>query len=245
MKKVFGLFLALLLSVCGVSSKDSLPAHVYSSVALLYKQTEDGGQHMACTVTAFEKVKDGYLFVTAAHCVGTDDTQHERVEVEKTRFYITFDERGTKKFYAADIVMAGYQHRGDDFSVLYVKTDEQWTVTPLGDEQKEESGAEFITVASPQGLGRQVFHGWITLLKIDRPIVAEDINWSNAMLLQVESGPGSSGSSIVSVKQEAIIAFLVGHYEQNTFAVPISQFKAFRKAVEDGKYRWFVPEQKP
>ncbi len=232
-------------SYAGISRAESTPLvkNTYKSVALLYAQTEDGGQRMYCTATAFEKVADGYLFATAAHCVANDDTQHERVQVDKAPLYITFDEAGEKKFKRATLIAAGYQHRGDDFAILHVKTDEVWAVTPLGDEAKEDAGAEIVNVASPQGLGRQVFHGWITMLKIDRPIRQSDINWTNAMLLQVESGPGSSGSAIVSVVQGAIIGFLVGHYEQNIFAVPVSQFKAFRAAVTAGKYKWYVPEE--
>jgi len=108
----------------------------YQSTALLYKQSEDGGMHMTCTATAFEKVKptkdikNGYLFVTASHCVGEDDTQHERVQVVKTNFYITFDEAADKKFRPARLIAAGYQHRGDDFAIFEVDTDEIWPITP-------------------------------------------------------------------------------------------------------------------
>ena len=237
-------FLFSIVMLFGIARAESTPLvkNTYKSVALLYAQTEDGGQRMHCTATAFEKVADGYLFATASHCVANDDTQHERVNVDKAPLYITFDEQGEKKFKRATLLAAGYQHRGDDFAILHVKTDEVWAITPLGDEAKEEAGAEIINIASPQGLGRQVFHGWITMLKIDRPIRQSDINWTNAMLLQVESGPGSSGSAIVSVNQGAIIGFLVGHYEQNIFAVPVSQFKAFRTAVAAGTYKWYVPE---
>ena len=46
------------------------------------------------------------------------------------------------------------------------------------------------------------------------------VNWSGAMLLQIEVGPGSSGSAVFSEKQDAIIGFVVGHAGPVTVAVP-------------------------
>jgi S1-C subfamily serine protease len=224
---------------CRAQTEIDLSKKAYQSTALLYSQNDDGGMRMRCTATAFEKSKTGYLFVSAAHCVATDDTQHERVEVERTRFYITYDESGDKKFYPAKIVMVGYQHRGEDFSIFDVKTEEVWETTPLGDEGKEVVGSPLINVASPGGFGKQVFHGWVSSLFIDRPIVEGDINWTGTMFLQIESGPGSSGSALISVGQRAIVAFLVGHASGNVIAMPVSRFKKFRQMVIDGKYRWY------
>lgn len=182
-----------------------LVKHVYSSTALLYRQSESGGMEMTCTATAFEKTEKGYLFATASHCVGESDTVHERVEVQKTRFYLTFDEKDDKKFYPAKMVMAGYQPKGDDFSIFSIETTDGISIVPLGDEQKDEAGLEVVNVASPNGLGKQVFHGFISSLYVDRPVVEDDINWQGVMLLQIQSGPGSSGSAIISAKQEAIM----------------------------------------
>ncbi len=217
--------------------------YIYSATALLYQQSADGGMHMDCTATAFEKTEKGYLFATASHCVGETDKDHERVEVTKTRFYITFDEKEEKKFYPAQVIMAGYQPKGDDFSILSIETGDIIPLVPLGDEKLEEAGSAVVNVASPNGLGKQAFHGYISSPFVDRPVIEEDINWQGVMLLQIQSGPGSSGSAIISAKQEAVIGFLVGHFGENTFVMPVSRFRAFRKAVEDGKYRYFKKEQ--
>jgi S1-C subfamily serine protease len=230
--------ITLLLLLASIGGQD-LVKQVYSSTALLYRQTESGGMEMTCTATAFEKTAKGYLFATASHCVGEADKVHERVEVVKTRFYLTFDEKSDKKFYPATLEMAGYQPKGDDFSIFSVETNDPISIVPLGDEHLEEAGADVINIASPRGLGRQVFHGFISSLYVDRPVVEEDINWQGVMLLQIQSGPGSSGSAIVSVKQSAIVGFLVGVYGENTFVMPVSRFKAFRQEVLDGKYKYF------
>jgi S1-C subfamily serine protease len=180
------------------------------------------------------------LFVTASHCVSESDETHERVDVMKTQFFITFYEKSAdKKFYKAKLLMAVYQPKGDDFSILSVDTTDTIPVVSLGDEKLDETGLPIINVASPNGLGKQVFHGSISSLYVDRPFIQEDINWQGVMLLQVQLGPGSSGSAIVSTKQEAIIGFLVGHQGGNSFAMPVSRFKVFRQAVLDGKYKYF------
>jgi S1-C subfamily serine protease len=199
----------------------------------------DGSMKMRCTATAFSHEGRIYQFVSAAHCVASDDTTHEKVDVDKTRFFITFDESKEKKFHSAKLLMAGYQHKGDDFSVFSVESDENWPTIPLGDDTPEKVGSPVINIASPGGLGKQLFHGYISSKMLDRPIVEEDINWTGVMMVQIEIGPGSSGSSVISESQGAIVAFLVGTARDNPVAMPVSRFKAFLTAIEGGKYKWF------
>lgn len=216
------------------------------ATAILYSQDEQGGMQMLCTVTAFAKDGDTYKFVSAAHCVGNDDTAHERVAAyRKVSFYVTFDHVDQKVFYTAKAVAVGYQHRGDDFSVFEVKSKETWPIVPVGDERKEQEGNAVLNIASPLGLGKQVFHGSISKMELDRPIIDGDINWKGTMLLQLPGvNGGSSGSSILSEKQEAIVAFLVGTIGGTTItAIPASRFTEFMKRVADGKYRWMSPEE--
>lgn len=246
--------LALCLGVASLTAQapkadSSLIDQTYRAVALLYSQDQSGSMKMHCTATAFEKTRDGYRFASASHCIGNDDTTKERAATAANQvFYITYDLAKHKLFYPATVTAVGYQHRGDDFATFDVETKEDWPIVPLGDEQKEtvtdQEGAPVLNVASPLGLGKQVFHGYISSLNLDRPVIEGDINWKGSMLLQIQAGPGSSGSAIVSVKQRAIVGFLVGTVGgSNIVAIPVSKFKAFREAVKDGKYRWYAPEK--
>ena len=229
----------LLLSV--PASAQTLAQRAYESTAILYAQNVSGGMDMACTATAFEKVDGGYLFVSAAHCVATSNVAKERVEVSQVPHYISFDAVDNKVFFPAEIIMAGYGAKGDDFAILKVETDEDWSIMPLGDFTKVDFGEEVLNVAAPKGLGRQLFFGRVSLLSMDRPVLANGINWLHAALLQIFAGPGSSGSSIVSIQQEAIIAFLVGSVGGNpsVVAIPAFKFEAFRAAVEAGNYPYY------
>jgi hypothetical protein len=232
--------LFVLLSIALVA-QSTFTERVKRATALLYSQSEDGSMTMHCTVTIFEREGVKYRLVSAAHCIGSDDTQKEKVaEFANTPFYITFDESATKVFHRAKVLTVGYQHRGDDFATFEVISEEEWPVVPVGDEREEAEGAPVLNVASPLGLGLQVFHGNISKLELDRPVVQGDINWKGTILLQMPgTDGGSSGSAILSPKQEKIVAFLVGTIGGTTItAIPASRFAAFQKATADGKYRW-------
>jgi len=227
------------------SGTDRLEKDFVSATALLYGQTEDGSLRMLCTATAFERDKNVFHFVTAAHCVGTDDTVHDRVQVEPTSWFITFDEPEKKNFFPAKLLGAGYQHRGDDFAVLEVKLENPVPVIGVADKDPS-LGEDVSNIASPLGLGKQLFRGHISMEKLDRPVVEGDINWKGATLLQMSSGPGSSGSAIVSRSQKSIVAFLVGviggRGSPNIVAIPVSKFKKFWGEAKDGKYKWYKAE---
>ncbi|MFA6603676.1 MAG: trypsin-like peptidase domain-containing protein [Patescibacteria group bacterium] len=221
---------------------DPMEENYRQATALLYGQTEDGGLRMLCTATAFERKGKVYHFVTAAHCVSSDDTLHDRVDVEKTNWYITFDEPERKNFFPAKVVGVGFQHRGDDFSVFEVTLDDVIPVIGLA-EHDPVLGEDVSNFASPLGLGKQLFRGHISMEALDRPIIDGDINWKGATLLQMSSGPGSSGSSIVSRHQKGIVAFLVGviavSNSPNIVSIPVSKFKKFWTEVQAGTYKWY------
>lgn len=219
---------------------------VKNATALLYSQNEAGGMRMHCTVTASQKVGNVYTFVSAAHCIGNDDVQKERVAAYRNiPFYITFDESDEKRFYRAKVKSVGYQHRGDDFAEFEVTSNQTWPTIPIGDERKEEEGNAVLNIASPLGLGRQVFHGHISKIDLDRPIVQGDINWKGTVLLQMTgTNGGSSGSAVISEKQGAIVAFLVGTIGGTTItAIPASRFAEFKTRVAEKKYKWMPADE--
>lgn len=223
---------------------------IYSSVAELFVEDYSGSMHMACSATAFEKVTlpgtpvvYKYRFVSAAHCVGGDSDAKQKLE----KFFISDDVRGEKTFTAAKLIEAGDKTKGDDFSLFEVKTSLDYTYIPLGDNQKLKMGDPVLSVAAPYGLGKQFYMGYISELSLDRPPVdAGEVQWTDLMLIEIGGGPGSSGSSIVSVDQNAIIGFLVGGAGGDTgkLCVPVAKFKEFVAAVDAGTYKKATSGQK-
>jgi len=224
------------------SGTDRLEEKMMSATALLYGQLEDGSLKMFCTITAFEREKNVYKFVTAAHCVAEDDTVHDRVAAAQTNWYITFDEPDRKDFYPAKLVGAGYQHEGDDFAVLEVTLDRDVPTVALAANDPA-LGEDVSNIASPLGLGKQLFRGHISMKKLDRPVIDGDINWRGATLVQMSAGPGSSGSAVVGRDQKGIVAFLVGTIgsrgSSNIVCIPVSKFKKFWTDLQAGKYKWY------
>ena len=215
---------------------------LYPATALLYSQESDGGMKMRCTATAIEKKDAGYVFVTAAHCGCEDNTEEKTVSPEKTFFYITFDDPKEKKFNKAEVTGCGYRHRGDDFMLLQAAGTDKSTIIPLGTDPHVLD--QVANVASPLGLGKQVFLGSISSSVLDRPVVDGDINWTGVVLLQMFGvNGGSSGSSVVCLDQKAICAFVVGAVGGTSMtAMPVSRLKKLQAGIADGTYKYWVKD---
>jgi hypothetical protein len=236
------LMLALVFSTSAQTPKTEIRKQfvqrVYNSVALLYGQDETGGMKMRCTSTAYEQLADqsGYRFVTAAHCVPGRTDKEQKAQ----KYFITTDDTDAKIFLPATLIEAGDKTVGDDFAIFEVKTKLVFSIIPLGDNSTLILGDRVIDVASPLGLGKQYFEGYVSCLKLDRPpIDAGPVQWSEVMLVEIGAAGGSSGSAIISEDQHAIVGFLVGTTNTTIGAVciPVNKFKVFEAAVKAGTYR--------
>lgn len=231
-----------LLAQLDKATADYVEHDLYSSTVLLYSQNEQGDMQMRCTATAIDHSVKGYIFVTAAHCACQDDVEKRAVSPERTAFYISPDDVGTKEFLKAEPVGCGYRHRGDDFALFQVVTEKKFPVIPLGIDPKMME--QVVNVASPLGLGKQVFFGTVSSPLLDRPVVVDDINWQNVFLLQLFGvNGGSSGSSLLCLDQKAICGFVVGSLGDTTMtAMPVSRLQKVRAGIADGSYKYWQPE---
>lgn len=222
---------------CGGQSDDEFIEKIlYPATVLLYSQNDEGTMHMVCTATAIEKTPKGYTFATASHCVSEDDHDKKKAEIEKTFFFVTSEEGKTKEFLRAEVTAAGYMHDGYDFALLSVETDKTFPVVAIGEDSTSHSGDSVVTIAAPLGLAKQTLRGAVSCPKVPRPVVEDDINWTEAMILQVPGeDSGSSGSSVVCLRQRAICGFYVGRVNSKAggqqIAIPVSKFKAWRESL--------------
>lgn len=212
----------------------------YRATAQLFIKEDGDEKRFLCTTTAFEKQGRKTYFVGAAHCVAEDDAENERVNVSTDDFCVAFDDDLKKSpCFPVKILGAGYQHRGDDLLVLVANLDKEADIIPLADNDPE-MGEAITNVACPGGYGKQLFRGSVSLKKLDQEFIIDDINWTNNVFIQTMVGPGSSGSSNVSLRQQAIVSITVGMMRSSpsVVTVPISRFKAFWAATKAGTYRW-------
>ena len=223
---------------------DYINTTFYPATVLLYNQEDDGSMKMRCTATAIEKNKTGYVFVSAAHCGCDDDTDNETVKPVKTFFYITLDDVKNKQFLSAKPTGCGYRHDGDDFMLFQVDTDKSIPVVKLGSDP--DTTDQIVNVASPLGLGKQVFFGSVSGANLQRPVIVDDINWTNAIMLQLfGTDGGSSGSAVVCLDQKAICAFVVGSIDKSSIiAMPVSRLIKVREQIADDDYSYWQPKKK-
>lgn len=230
---------------CGL---DKIEEKVKNSVVVLYGQMDDSSIRMFCTGTIFERNNNKYRIVTAAHCVSDDDLVRGKVAAMPIRWFITFENPNDHSFLEVKLVGAGYQSNGDDLAVLELETNKDLPFIPIADEDPK-LGEDFINVASPMGLGKQLFYGQISKERLELPVISGTINWRNNVLVQTQSGPGSSGSSIVSRCSGKIIGILVGSIAYpdrgtpNVVVVPISRFKKFYSGIKSENYKYFDKDQ--
>lgn len=241
------LFALLILSVtvwAQISTVDKtyIEKTAFPATTLLYAQGDDGSLKMRCTATFIEKNSTGYVAVSAAHCACIDDENTHTVSPEKTFFYITSDDTDNKDFIRAKPIGCGYRHAGDDFSLFQVTTAHNFPVVPLGADPTVME--PIINVASPLGLGKQVFTGDVSSAILNRPVIQDDINWTHAVLLQLfGTDGGSSGSSVICADQRAICAFIVGTYDKTSIvALPVSRLVRLRKELAAGEYKHWVSD---
>lgn len=205
----------LALSRLSVSAEDS--------VAILYGQNTSGGMDMSCTATAFEK-KDGETrYLTAAHCLTENASEPGKKKVTETPLFLSKDAKDEKTYVRATVIEVGREEKGYDYAIISSKLD--LPTLELGDEKAEENHVEVINIAAPAGLGLVSFRGNVALRYIDRPLIENDINWRENMLVTVPAEGGSSGSAIVSTDTDKIIGILVGRWRSMVIAVPASRVK--------------------
>ena len=245
MRKLLLAFVCSMLLLAQPAAAKSFVEKAKDATAILYSQSASGGMRMHCTATVFEAHerdgKKGYLLVTAAHCVAVDNLITSKVKVSGASFFISFDNEPKQVFHPVHVEGAGFQSRGDDFAVLHAFTDEEWEVLELGDVSSLKPMDEVLNVSAPAGLGLQVLKGQITLVSINRPVKTRGLNWQSAMLVNLSSGPGSSGSAVVSIDQEKIVGFVVGGIAGNptTVVLTVNRFRLFLQAARLQMYAWW------
>lgn len=209
----------------------------YQATAQLFVN-EDGDKRFLCTATVFAKEGKITYLISAAHCAAEDDALSGHVNISKEDFFINFnDDLQAGPYYPITIVGAGYQHAGDDLLFLAAELDRDIEIIPLA-ENDATLGENITNVACPGGYGKQLFRGSVSLTKVLRNLVFNDINWTNNMFLQGEVGPGSSGSSVASVRQKAIVAIVVGRLSNSpsVVTIPVSRAKSVWAQIRADTY---------
>ena len=198
---------------------------LYKSTLVLYGQLEEKKAPI-CTATVFEQTSDGYLLLSAGHCVMS-------VPLEVT--YSVADDLG-QPLTPVKIVKA-VRDEGTtniDFAVFELKTKKHYTVIPISKNPKERIGDKIVDVNFSEAWAKQVSEGKIS--SVPMGVVPECDICENNFMVQLYASSGASGSAIVSEKTHEIIGLLVGgEPDANIGAIvePISRLKEFQTAQDE------------
>ena len=171
-----------------------------ATFAVILQDTE-GSKHFACTATAFQKTKTGYLLLTAGHCV-TGEYANLPVFVEK---------EVDSKLDLLPVTVVKAQHDELDFAVLELQTKDKLPIVKLDKTPDISIGSKVINVNFTEGIGKITSPGRISSAVSDVSSFDKDCDQClNHFMVQLFAGPGASGSAIVSQRSGKIIGILTG-----------------------------------
>lgn len=194
-----------------------------------------------CTTDNFEKTPTGYHLLTAAHCVVTEHESilsYDMVAPDGTLF-VSYGDPGTKRaLIPATVLMVGNYHDGWDIAILDIETSADIPVVPLGDDTKLDMGDKLVSVSAPVGGEiKYWFEGYVSATRhqVNPSIGAEIRDWQRTIFVDMPGYPGSSGSGVISVDQEALVGIFISevrgqepYYDRMATAiVPASAVREF------------------
>lgn len=200
------------------------------STALMYGTDQAGSKRFICTSSAFSRVSDGYLFLTAAHCVTSGVGP----------FFLSPDTQNPEVYYPASVVAYGDISKDQDFAVLHITADAKaFSLIDIG-RNPSQLGEGLISVSATAGVGKSVLHGAVSILAIPHDIIVNtpgyQDNWKGDVLFQMPGGGGgASGASITCEDQMKVCAIFTGTGPAGMVAEPIEKFIGWWASVQDGE----------
>jgi len=202
---------------------DKLTADLYKATFALYGTQTWGNKsetRFLCTATIYQKTPDGYLLLSAGHCVKGKSLP------KNLTFSVAEDESQTR--FSVTVVKSILDRSTNmDFTVFEWKTAREYPVFNLDIPMNAAVGDDVIIVHFSSELGKQLSDG-----KIASQIFTDESSWcdicrDNFYITMTNMGPGSSGSAVVSKKTGKIVGITVGTADSTMIIEPISRFSVF------------------
>jgi hypothetical protein len=182
-----------------------------------------GEKHFTCSATAYEKIKGGYLLISAGHCIDGRDNLN---------FYVRTDVDDALPYMPVTVVKYALTETLD-FSILELDTKNKYPTIQIGSEEDLAVGDAIENVSFALGIAKQFNNGYVAtdLLHSNEETNSSAMWLLNHFLVEVDGGPGSSGSAIVSKEKHQIVGLLVSGISGEQVGhgiIPMSEFYAFR-----------------
>ena len=234
------LVLATTLCAAPPTSKSVQPAKgfhgkLYNSVFALYGSSDASGiyNRFVCTVTAYQKVKGGYLLIGAGHCTSANVD-----ELPSDMTYSVSTDLGTTLIPV--VLLKSVMDEPLDYAVYFLPTKDKYPVIPLGDESKDRIGDKTIDVNFSLGAAKMFSPGVIV-----SSTVKADTEAKGFFLIDEFDSHGASGSAIVSEKTHKIIGLVIAGWDGETMPSVVEPISSIEAKLSDVNSLLSAAESKP
>lgn len=216
---VLFLLAGLALSADSFKSPKGFVGKLWDGTFALYSVEGEAGS-FACTAEIIGKSKDGYVLLSAGHCVaeGGDFAVSENIDSPLLPVTVIKSYRGVEK----DNV---------DFALLDLKTTKKYPVMQIGNDDDLRIGDSVIDVHFSLGFAKQLSYGRISSkpLTPSYRCTIKDSGCLGDFMVQDFATKGASGSAVISAKTHQVIGILVSQFDEGlgTVIEPISNFVKF------------------
>jgi len=176
-----------------------------------------------CTVTAYEKVENGYLLLGAGHCTAKNS------ELPPDMTYSVSEEIGGMRTDVKLLKAEFINDKGLDYAVYYLKTSKKYPVVPLGDEKQSKIGDATIDVNFSLGLAKEYSPGIIvSTVMLDTKTCPDCEGYFE---VQQFDSHGASGSAVIDVHQKKIIGIVVAGVDGATVPTIVEPISSVEKEL--------------
>ena len=206
------LLLSLLLAV--PVGAQSLETKSYSASVVLFSELSSAIIKPTCSGAVIKKEAEGYVILTAAHCVATVD-EFGRTEIYSRKMYAN-SSVSTKGAVEVKVRRVGDLAQGEDYAILFMPSSKQYSVLEIQKTLKKDFEEVFV-IGAPLGIGKLFLRGYIA-----EPDGTTRRWGDKVFLLQVLGVfDGSSGGPVVCASTGQICGILVGGIEPVRIAVAL------------------------
>lgn len=235
--KLGTIFLGLLLLLCAAfPARANQISKAEDSTGILWVHilpgmTDDDGNAIPehtqsmCSFWNLQKVKGGYIGITAAHCFEIPKEYAKYVQIEASYGQPTLGEKqvfdifsgpeteyyfvAPKNFADTTLLEKGDPNKADDLAIFFVKTKEKHATLKLADSSQVKTGDKVINVSQPMGdaIDKGLYEGIVSNPSVNAP--EDPATDKHIHISMLGPGPGSSGSAVIDKKLNGVIGILV------------------------------------
>lgn len=206
-------------SIQGLKGPKGQDEKIANATFALYASSASAGvsSRFICTAEAISKVDGGYVLLTAGHCTPANP------EIPgDAQYAVATDIGGT--LMPVTIVKA-VMTEPLDFALLYLPTKKSFNVDGMESVSKVRIGDKVTDVNFALGLAKQYSHGQVgsALIHDTDPEVNGDF------LVQMDGGPGSSGSGVLH--DGKLIGIVIYGFNEGTIGMGVEPIDAILQAI--------------